>query len=151
MTNMKVVLTKDKISQAWNWLDINTEIANWLRDNGYSGGTQPLEWWANEDLRQDHYLLTGNGEGRPIKNSSRQEPIALVDDNKITSVDGTILARMYDGKYKSWTSDKRHGHPVDVKMPPSEHVEPASWIVIAASAILPAGGYDHGISRDTSF
>lgn len=138
-----VVLSTGKISQGWSWLNISTAVTDWLSENGYGGGYVPLGWWGAEDLGQDCFLLTGQGSGRPF---ARETPVATVEDGKIQSVKGQILCRMYDGKYRSWTSDKRHGQPIDVKVD-ANHTAPASWIAIQATDILPLGGSSHGIEQ----
>lgn len=144
-----VDLDKGKVLAAWAWLSpdedpVRSAIADWLAAQGYQGGHLPLDWWANENLGQDCWLLEGAGYGMP---GQQQPPAATVEDGAVTGVTGTLLARMYDGHYRSYFSGGRHGHPVDVRTHKGE-VVPVSWVAISAAAILPPGGSDHGIGRD---
>lgn len=144
---MIVDLNKGKVKVGWAWLEpsesdpIRAAIADWLAQQGYQGGHLPLDWWANEDLGQSCWLLEGAGYGMP---GQQEPPKATIEGGKVVAVSGTLLARMYDGHYKSYFSKGRHGHPVDVRTSRGELV-PVSWIAIPAKAILKTGGSDHGI------
>jgi len=143
-----VDLSKGMIQTAWAWLSsdddpVRAAIADWLAQQGYPGGHLPLDWWANEDLGQDCWLLEGAGFGMP---GQQVAPKATVECDKVVAVSGTLLARMYDGKYKSYFSDHRHGHPIDVRTTNGELV-PVSWIAIPAKVILRTGGSDHVIAQ----
>lgn len=143
----RVALDKGMVASAWAWISadeddpVRSAIADWLAQQTYQGGHLPLGWWANEDLGQDCWLLEGAGYGMPGR---QQQPEAVVADGRVTAVSGTLLARMYDGRSKSYFSSKRHGHPVDVRTHRGD-VVPVSWIAVPAAAILPVGGTAHGI------
>jgi len=145
-----VDLDKGRATLAWSWLDptesdpIQSAIADWLAQQGYQGGHLPLDWWANENLGQDCWVLEGAGYGMP---GSQLAPKATIEDGLVIAVSGTLLARMYDGHYKSYFSNKRHGHPVDVRTTDGRKVVPVSWIAIPAKEILRTGSSDHGIGE----
>ena len=137
-----VPLTAQDIATAWPYLDLPAQISDWLAREGYPGGHLPLHWWASDDIDQECYLLTGGGASVGI--TRRDVPAAEIDDGKIAAVHGQILARMYSGRYQSWTSDHRHGHPVTVRLPTGQ-TQAVSWIAIQCSDILPVGGSAHGV------
>ena len=145
-----MILTKADIAAAWAWVDVPEAVADWLTKENYPGGKVPYTWWSGDNLKQDCCMLTGNGEGHPAQ-LPRQPAEAIVQADTITIVTGTLLCRMYDGHYHSWTSDTRHGHPVNVRSttgdPPG--TVPVAWVLIPAADILPTGGSAHGIGSLT--
>ena len=135
-------LAKADIAQAWGWLDIPSEISGWIAAQGYGGGHDPLDWWADEDPDQECFALTGGGAGVLI--ARRDVPAAEIAGGKIAAVHGQLLARMYSGKSQSYFSGGRHGHPTDVRLENGETV-PVSWVAVQCADILPAGGSSHGL------